>query len=626
MSDSGESVASKSGKPRQQSTEPSRSSSRAPTNRGGSPRITTDSEADDFPDVQPPPKRSRLAVNVKFKDPFGGPRNRSGSTRRKRTTKAPLSAFLGSIEEEGSGSDTASEDAGRFVEQSKKEDKGKGRAPPPEDDGDRDWQEQEQRQSQGLDSSLETLLAMAMQAEKRVRAPSSNGSAGEGRDGDSIEDEREIEEAKGESGANGKGVSGIPLPFVSGLLRVFRDIDSKLSEGQRNLDRNHRLRLEEERSLREKRGERMVETLKAVLDERVPVGSQSPHLQGKRRGAHVSQSIDNANKNRLKRYMRAFIHFTLLQLHKVSIDPGEDEGGRGSKRRRMVPPNVEPDDEGEATLPDAEIARLLYKKFPPIGAEELQKYESRDSACVVITRENFRFDFTLPLSHSFNQDAIHVAARAFRDSLTEAEYGRHHPDGPLPVSLLALDRVEESVFRHFKYLQTKYKDLNVEQETRNSKRLKNIIGTRKTALVNGRVETIEDSPDLAVHRDLVLLAGRNSMSDEEIDYEEIEGHRTTVLAKVTPEWRSEEFGELYQFVDLRRTEMKKSGFGKRRTTNGKNLLRIRKPGRKTAAHPPPPGLWRNCFDKNWLSKRRPWELAALKIVDEDYDFERHERG
>ena len=207
-----------------------------------------------------------------------------------------------------------------------------------------------------------------------------------------------------------------------------------------------------------------------------------------------------------------------------------------------------------------------------------------------------------------------------------------------PMSLLALDQVEEFVFRHFKYLQTKYKDLNEEQETRDNKKLKHIRGARKTAvsnglfillvrnlipsqLVNGRVETVVDSPDLAVHCHLVSLAGRNSMSDEETDYEEIEGTRTTVLAKVTPDWRSEEFGELYQFIDLRRDDMKKSGIGRRRATNGRNLLRVRKPSRTTAAHPPPPGLWRNCFEKDWLRKRRPWELAALKVVDEDYDFE-----
>lgn len=35
----------------------------------------------------------------------------------------------------------------------------------------------------------------------------------------------------------------------------------------------------------------------------------------------------------------------------------------------------------------------------------------------------------------------------------------------------------------------------------------------------------------------------------------------------------------------------------------------------------PRGLWRNCYNPAWLKTLRPDELAALQIIDEDFDLE-----
>ena len=41
---------------------------------------------------------------------------------------------------------------------------------------------------------------------------------------------------------------------------------------------------------------------------------------------------------------------------------------------------------------------------------------------------------------------------------------------------------------------------------------------------------------------------------------------------------------------------------------------------KTINSPAPKGLWRNCYDPQWLARLPQHEQSALNIIDEDYDF------
>ncbi len=34
----------------------------------------------------------------------------------------------------------------------------------------------------------------------------------------------------------------------------------------------------------------------------------------------------------------------------------------------------------------------------------------------------------------------------------------------------------------------------------------------------------------------------------------------------------------------------------------------------------PSGLWRNCYDPEWLQQQPPYIIDELEILDEDYDF------
>ncbi|KAA1478724.1 hypothetical protein DENSPDRAFT_753694, partial [Dentipellis sp. KUC8613] len=56
-------------------------------------------------------------------------------------------------------------------------------------------------------------------------------------------------------------------------------------------------------------------------------------------------------------------------------------------------------------------------------------------------------------------------------------------------------------------------------------------------------------------------------------------------------------------------------------TKSGNGPRVRRSPLRTETGHPPPGLWRNCYDSDWLASLDSWERRDLGIVDEDYEFD-----
>ena len=125
-------------------------------------------------------------------------------------------------------------------------------------------------------------------------------------------------------------------------------------------------------------------------------------------------------------------------------------------------------------------ARRIDKKFPSLTQEQLDQYFDQDPDSIVITPDNFRFDFSQPLSHEFNKDALHVAATSFGDALAAGKYGANDLNGPLPRLFLSPKYLGVSMNNHFKHLQAKWKEQKEEDALRDEKRTKQARASRKT--------------------------------------------------------------------------------------------------------------------------------------------------
>ncbi|KAI1789522.1 hypothetical protein LXA43DRAFT_892733, partial [Ganoderma leucocontextum] len=110
----------------------------------------------------------------------------------------------------------------------------------------------------------------------------------------------------------------------------------------------------------------------------------------------------------------------------------------------------------------------------------------------------------------------------------------------------------------------------------------------------------------------------SNMSDDESD-----GPRKVVPRKfriIVAEWQSVELRQFLWEVDrLYRLNWSNTPKPRRRPGNTPRDREL-KSDSKTEPGVAPPGLWRNCYDAEWLSKLNGYDRRKLAMVDSDYEF------
>ncbi|KAI5985946.1 hypothetical protein EDD15DRAFT_2175422 [Pisolithus albus] len=124
--------------------------------------------------------------------------------------------------------------------------------------------------------------------------------------------------------------------------------------------------------------------------------------------------------------------------------------------------------------------------------------------------------------------------------------------------------------------------------------------------------------DASLKRHLAFVKGLGSQgmsSDESED----ENARTISYPRVYPAWRSAQLASLLWKVDDVAATNVSVQIGKCKKSG--TQLRVRphcdKVNEEAAA---PPGLPRNCYDANWLTKLSERQKRELRVQDGDYNF------
>jgi hypothetical protein len=92
--------------------------------------------------------------------------------------------------------------------------------------------------------------------------------------------------------------------------------------------------------------------------------------------------------------------------------------------------------------------------MPPPTIEELQAYHDRAPGCISLSAENFRVDFSRPLTSIFNKEAIEVFAEDFIEKVQQhGFYADHqiHPD------FLAVPYLVGKIQQHLEYVRRIWK-------------------------------------------------------------------------------------------------------------------------------------------------------------------------
>lgn len=121
------------------------------------------------------------------------------------------------------------------------------------------------------------------------------------------------------------------------------------------------------------------------------------------------------------------------------------------------------------------------------------------------------------------------------------------------------------------------------------------------------------------HKRLFSLLRPVHMSGDETDGP-VKTHPPTFRI-IEARWQSFAFKTFLRTLDALYRERWAHPVGDRATPGNPPRSRIERPesGRDEDGVAPV-GLWRNCYDKEWLNALRPHVREALQIIDADYDF------
>ena len=84
---------------------------------------------------------------------------------------------------------------------------------------------------------------------------------------------------------------------------------------------------------------------------------------------------------------------------------------------------------------------------------------------------------------------------------------------------------------------------------------------------------------------------------------------------VIAKWQSEQLRNFLWALD----RMYREDWGRKRVGGNPPRVRIIRENSEEEGYPAH-GLWRNCYDEDWLAKQPGYVLEELEILDQDYDF------
>lgn len=86
-------------------------------------------------------------------------------------------------------------------------------------------------------------------------------------------------------------------------------------------------------------------------------------------------------------------------------------------------------------------------------------------------------------------------------------------------------------------------------------------------------------------------------------------------------WQSDELKLFLRNIDALYKDKWAHPIGKRATSGNLPRMRIEHPNARCENTPAPIGLWRNCYNANWLRDLPQYAQNDLRVIETDYSFD-----
>ncbi|PIL31027.1 hypothetical protein GSI_05721 [Ganoderma sinense ZZ0214-1] len=258
---------------------------------------------------------------------------------------------------------------------------------------------------------------------------------------------------------------------------------------------------------------------------------------------------------------------------------------------------------------------MVAHQYPTLTAQQLQDYKLRKDYIVPTVSNNFRPDFHLPWKrHPFNKENREVFIDKF---LARIEGGAYFKN-PTPEEMLTRECIGFVLDNHMRYCRDRWRrSLHPLSPERAAE-------VAKEGAQRSRRRTLHQSREVLIvrrgytkHRNLIRLLDPCNMSGDETD-----GEKTTDsdYRIITSRWQSQELRNFLWTIDAHYRQDWANPTHRRAMGGNRPRTRVLRQDGRSEGGIAPIGLWRNCYDQEWLDDQPAYIIRELEVVDEDYDF------
>ncbi|OSD03003.1 hypothetical protein PYCCODRAFT_1467311 [Trametes coccinea BRFM310] len=258
----------------------------------------------------------------------------------------------------------------------------------------------------------------------------------------------------------------------------------------------------------------------------------------------------------------------------------------------------------------------LAERFPPLSDDDIASYTNGDGQ-IVCSPDNFRVDFHNSWKgFEFNVEARVIIINTFLAKVRGGAFAAQ----PIPGRLLTEEVIGAVVDQYMISLRRAYRSQvkPPDKESTDKTKRRAAMTARQGTLYRSRRFVIIRMQEFTRHRILFDRLSASNMSGDETDGDKV--MHAPVYRIIHAEWQSEALRAFLWAVDAEYIAHWESPPNSRRTKGNMPRKRVLRPNSQTVSGTAPMGLWRNCYNPQWLAKKKEWQVEALQIIDEDYDF------
>ncbi|KAH7918971.1 hypothetical protein BV22DRAFT_1051388 [Leucogyrophana mollusca] len=258
-----------------------------------------------------------------------------------------------------------------------------------------------------------------------------------------------------------------------------------------------------------------------------------------------------------------------------------------------------------------------------LSEEEHDAFDQELPGSIVISSTNFRVDLSRDRNTPFNLEACSVFAKDFYDKVVNDQW---YSRPAIPERYRDVDTIELAFYNHLRYIKERYTQMRAPKGVNEKRLQKSSRGTRKRRLYKDRLEAVTQSDSLSKHASLLEAVRAQGMSSDESDREDGEDGKkakSNSFSRVYPAWRSSQLAGFLWHLDNVVAANRAPLVGTRKRPGA--AARLRPHSQKINKDAPaPPGLPRNCYERDWLASVErlfPRQFKALNIQQFDYAFD-----